>query len=261
MANAIRSISLDRGLDPRRFSLLPFGGAGPVHACAIADILEIGSVVVPPWPGVFSAVGCILAGIRFDDTWSILKRVDQVTPDEIAEVFARMADRVFGVLEAEGVTRGEVTLIHEAALQYEGQTHRLTVRLPSADTPPEAMHELFESGYRKTFFVSVEGLPVRLVNLRLRAVVERDKPLDLRVPVPESGGIDAALAGTSRMRFAGTWYDAPVYDRWRIPRDAVAAGPARIDQSDTTIVVPPGWTAAVDVIGNLELTRGGKADA
>ncbi|MHA6646036.1 hydantoinase/oxoprolinase family protein [Mesorhizobium sp. A623] len=261
MANAIRSVSLDRGLDPRKFSLLPFGGAGPVHACSIAEVLEIGSVVVPPWPGVFSAVGCILAGVRYDDTWSVLKRVDQIDRATIACLFDRMAERIFSVLDEEGVERSAIRLIHEAALQYEGQTHRLIVPLPGPDVEPSTLAELFEAGYRSTFSVKVSGLPVRLVNLRIRALVESDKAVALQIPVPETGGAELARTGTARMRFAGAWHEAPVYDRWAIPRDGIIKGPARVDQSDTTTAVSPGWTGGIDAMGNLELVFGGASDA
>lgn len=261
MANAIRSISLNRGIDPRGFSLLAFGGAGPVHACPIAEILEIGSVLVPPWPGVFSAVGCILAGVRYDDTWSVLKRIEHVSPDEIVRLFTRMEERIFSVLAEEGASRSDVKLIHEAALQYEGQTHRLMVPLDGPDVEPSHLAALFEKAYRDTFSVDVAGLPVRLVNLRLRAIVENDRRTDLVIPVPDKGDISAAIVGRTRMRFAGTWHEVPVLDRWKISREAVLHGPARIDQTDTTTVVPPGWTGRVDRMGNLELVRGGAGDA
>ncbi|MGB3832673.1 MAG: hydantoinase/oxoprolinase family protein [Mesorhizobium sp.] len=261
MANAIRSVSLNRGLDPRDFSILAFGGAGPVHACSIAEILEVSSVIVPPWPGVFSAVGCILAGVRYDDTWSVLKRIEQVSLAEIAGLFARMEERVFAVLDEEGVSRPEVKLIYEAALQYEGQTHRLMVPLEGPQVEPSRLAALFEKAYRDTFAVDVSGLPVRLVNLRLRAVVESDRQADLVIPVPENGDVASATVGRTRMRFAGAWHEVPVLDRWKISRTAVVAGPARIDQIDTTIVVPPGWSGSVDAMGNIELTHGSARDA
>lgn len=261
MANAIRSVSLDRGLDPRKFSMLPFGGAGPVHACSIAEVLELTSVVVPPWPGVFSAVGCILAGVRYDDTWSVLKRVEHLSADNISDLFDRMEKRIFDVLDEEGVERPSVRLIHEAALQYEGQTHRLIVPLESSRVEPSELARLFEEGYRRTYSIDIFGLPVRLVNLRVRAVVEGGAPLDLAVPVPQSGGVEAATIGETGMRFGGAWMTAPVLDRWSIARDAHFKGPVRIDQSDTTIVVPPGWTGKIDAMGNLELIHEGACDA
>jgi N-methylhydantoinase A len=261
MANAIRRVSLNRGLDPRKFSLLPFGGAGPVHACSIADILEIPTVIVPPWPGVFSAVGCILAGVRYDDTWSVLKRIDQISTNEITELFDRMESRIFEVLDQEGVERDSVRFTYEAALQYEGQTHRVNVPLENARIQPEEIARKFEQSYQKTFSVEISGLPVRLVNLRLRAMVESKGMSDLQVAIPDSGSIDDAIVGQGRMRFAGEWHETPVLDRWSIARNVIVDGPARIIQSDTTIIIPPGWRASVDRMGNLELTREAAANA
>ena len=100
-----------------------------------------------------------------------------------------------------------------------------------------------------------------LTNLRLRAVVESDRQADLVIPVPENGDVASATVGRTRMRFAGAWHEVPVLDRWKISRTAVVAGPARIDQIDTTIVVPPGWSGSVDAMGNIELTHGSARDA
>lgn len=255
MANAIRSISLERGLDPRKFSLLPFGGAGPVHACSIAEQLGIGSVVVPPWPGVFSAVGCIISGVRFDDTRSVLKRLDRISATEIRELFDLMGKRIFAIIDDEGLARDDVVLNYEASLQYEGQTHRVLVPLPGADVETDDLARLFEAAYAKAFSVSVSDLPIRLVNLRVRAVGAAENRIELKVDIRNSGSAEDAVIGTTRMRFGGAWHETRVYDRWAIARGSTVAGPARIDQSDTTIVVPPGWSAAVDTFGNLEITR------
>ncbi|WP_019169986.1 hydantoinase/oxoprolinase family protein [Pseudaminobacter salicylatoxidans] len=255
MANAIRSISLERGLDPRKFSLLPFGGAGPVHACSIAEQLSIGSVVVPPWPGVFSAVGCIISGVRFDDTRSVLKRLDRISVTDIRDLFELMGTRIFAIIDDEGLARDEVVLNYEASLQYEGQTHRVLVPLPGPDVEPDELARLFEAAYAKAFSVSVSDLPIRLVNLRVRAVGAAENRIELKVDIRDSGSAEDAVIGTTRMRFGGAWHEARVYDRWAIVRGVTVAGPARIDQSDTTIVVPPGWSAAVDDFGNLEITR------
>lgn len=261
MANAIRRVSLNRGLDPRKFAMLPFGGAAPVHACSIADVLGISTVIVPPWPGVFSAVGCILAGVRHDDTWSVLKRIGDISADDIAQLFERMESRILEVFSEEGVQRDAVRFVYEAALQYEGQTHRLNVPLEGPRTPPRDIERKFEQSYRETFDVEISGLPIRLINLRLRAQVEEAQVPGLKVVVPEHGSLSAAETGKARMRFQGKWHDAPVLDRWKIPREASVVGPARIAQSDTTTIVPPGWAGSVDVMGNLELERKSAADA
>lgn len=255
MAGAIRRVSLERGMDPRRFSLLSFGGAGPVHACAIAELLDIASVLVPPWPGVFSALGCLLADARYDDTWSVLRPITEITAGEIRALFERMEARILTVLAEEGFSRDEVSLQHEAALQFEGQTHRLIVDVADPAIEPETLKRLFEDAYRQRYTVEVTGVPIRLVNLRIRALAERPRAFQPVVHVPEEADRPHTPAGAARIRFRGKWHEAAIYDRWAIPRGAVIDGPARFDQADTTTILPPGWRARVDVIGNLELTR------
>jgi N-methylhydantoinase A len=254
MANAIKRNSLSKGHDPRKCLLLPFGGAGPVHACNIADELGIPHVVVPPWPGVFSALGCLLAEIRHDDTWSVHHRIDQVTQRQIGEHYRRMVDRVLKVMVGEGVAAKDVALTYEAALQYEGQTHRVIVAVPAgAEATPEALLSLFESEYRRRYSVTVSGVPVRLVNLRVRAAAPRGTSSDVRVPLPARGTPSDAHTGSVRMMFAGRWHEAKTYDRWKLAAGSEIEGPARIDQPDTTTVLPPHWRASVDRFANLVL--------
>jgi len=253
MANAIKRNSLSKGFDPRKCVLLPFGGAGPVHACMLAEELAIPRVVVPPWPGVFSALGCLLAEVRHDDTWSVHKRIGQVTRKEIGDRYRRMVDRVLAVMADEGLDPASVTLTFEAALQYEGQTHRVIVQVPGPDIDGDTLTALFEAEYRRRYAVTVEGIPVRLVNLRIRAIAARGTFGDLKVPVPTHGTPADARTGSVRMMFGEHWHDAATYDRWKLPIGAEIAGPARIDQPDTTTILPPQWQAGVDRFGNLVL--------
>lgn len=133
MAGTIRKIVLGRGLDARNFVLIPFGGAGPLHACSIAENLRILRVLIPNWPGVTSALGCVLADIRYDDTWTLHERLTQLDASRVRALFQTMVDRVMAVLREDGVAEDKITLRYEAALQYEGQTHRVIVPLPSSD--------------------------------------------------------------------------------------------------------------------------------
>jgi N-methylhydantoinase A len=253
MAGAIRKISLEKGLDTREFTLVPFGGAGAVHACSIADELYIPKVLVPIWPGVTSALGCLMADIRHDDTWTVHRLTSQLEPEQVASLFTRMKERVFAVLEADGIKADKAELLYEAALQYDGQTHRLTVKLPQSDVNGETLAKLFEDEHMLRYGVKVD-VPVRLINLRLRA--SAPAPLSFNVkhpPLPTKQGAPKQ----SRMIFAGTAYDAPVWRREAITSATVVSGPARIDQVDTTTVVPPGWTARLDKLGNIIVLREG----
>ena len=253
MANAIKRNSLSKGHDPRECILLPFGGAGPIHACSIADELDVPKIIIPPWPGVFSALGCLLAEIRHDDTWSVHCRINLVTKTEIIKHYRRMVDRVLIVMKDEGIDKRKVNLTYEAALQYEGQTHRVIVNVPSPEPLPELLLTLFENEYRRRYSVMVSGVPVRLVNLRVRAVAARGTSGDLRIPVPIKGTLKEAITGVTRMMFGKKWYEVCTYDRWKLPANSKIEGPARIDQSDTSTVLPPHWDGSVDQIGNLVL--------
>ncbi len=253
MANAIKRNSLSKGYDPRQCILLPFGGAGPVHACNIADELAIPKVLIPPWPGVFSALGCLLAEIRHDDTWSVHHRIDQVTSKQISAHYARMRERVMKVIADEGVPDTSVTLLYEAALQYEGQTHRVIVPVPGPDITPEALAHLFETEYRRRYAVSVEAIPIRLVNLRVRAIAARGSAATIRTPMPAQGSASDAQTGSVRMMFGDRWHEAATYDRNKLAEGAQLVGPARIDQADTTTILPPDWRASVDAFSNLVL--------
>ncbi|MFO1188159.1 MAG: hydantoinase/oxoprolinase family protein [Alphaproteobacteria bacterium] len=241
------------GHDPRKCVLLPSAAPGRSMLCMIAAELAIPQVVVPPWPGVFSALGCLLAEVRHDDTWSVHKRIGQVSQAQIGDHYRRMVDRVMGVMADEGLDPAAVKITYEAALQYEGQTHRVIVQAPGPDVDSDDLVKLFETEYRRRYSVTVEGIPVRLVNLRVRAIAARGSFGDLKVPLPAHGTPDDARTGSVRMMFGNQWHDAGTYDRWKLGIGAEIAGPARIDQPDTTTVLPPRWRASVDRFGNLTL--------
>ncbi|MGQ0662812.1 MAG: hydantoinase/oxoprolinase family protein [Pseudomonadota bacterium] len=257
MAGAIKRVSLEKGMDPRKFALVPFGGAGPLHACEIADELHIPQVVVPAWPGVTSALGCLLADIKYDDTWTLHRRVEQVTKDQVRDLYDKMVKRIVAVIEEDGVARGAIAWVYEAALQYEGQTHRVIVTLPSPDTDARELFRRFEEEYRRRYGVTVEGIPVRLVNLRVRASARRHAGVDIKVPLVTEGSAARARTGMGRMMFGGTWVEAEIDERWKLPTGTAIPGPARIDQADTTTLVPPHWVARIDPIGNIEIRRKG----
>jgi N-methylhydantoinase A len=253
MAGTIRKIVLGRGLDARNFVLIPFGGAGPLHACSIAENLRISRVLVPNWPGVTSALGCVLADIRYDDTWTLHERLTQLDASRVYALFQTMVDRVIAVLREDGVAEDKITLRYEAALQYEGQTHRVIVPLPSPDITVDDLAKAYLNEYRQRYGVTVDDVPIRLVNLRLRATAPRG--IGVKIAGKQSSGSSANGASCAPMFFGGRWHDAAIYDRASLAEGVVVEGPARIDQSDTTTLIAPGWTAKVDGRGNLAVTH------
>ena len=253
MAGTIRKIVLGRGLDARDFVLIPFGGAGPLHACSIAENLRISRVLVPNWPGVTSALGCVLADIRYDDTWTLHERLTQLDASRVRALFQTMVDRVMAVLREDGVAEDKITLRYEAALQYEGQTHRVIVPLKSPNVTVDNLAKAYLNEYRLRYGVTVDDVPIRLVNLRLRATAPRG--IDLKIAVKNGSGSNATGVARAPMFFGSRWHDASVYDRAALGEGGVVEGPARISQSDTTTLVAPGWTAKVDGRGNLAITH------
>jgi N-methylhydantoinase A len=253
MAGAIRKLTLERGLDTRKFVLIPFGGAGPLHACSIAENLRVPRVLVPIWPGVTSALGCLLADIRYDDTWTVHQRLDQIDPARIRALYERMVERVMGVMREDQVPEDKVELRYEAALQYEGQTHRVIITLPSAEVSVDSLAQAFAREYRERYGVTVDNVPVRLVNLRLRASAPRD--VEVSIGSDPMRGSNVNGGSVAPMFFGDKWHDASIHHRAALKQGVAVSGPARIDQTDTTTIVPPGWTARLDNLGNIAITH------
>lgn len=258
MAAAIRRVSIERGFDPRKFVLVAFGGAGPMHACDIAAELAIPRVIIPAWPGVTSALGCVLAPVRHDEVRTVFRRLADVEPADLEGWLAEMSEQLLGMMQAEGVDAESVELRYEASLQYEGQTHRLKITLPSRTAGPSWLLEAFRDRYRQRFGRAIDNVPVWLVSLQVYARANR-WPTD-KVPVPAlpaRGPIEGAQKGVRPVHVHGQWLEMPVYDRWRLPYGAQLSGPAGIEQEDSTTFVPPGWSVTVDPLGNLQLERQG----
>lgn len=259
MAGAIRKITLEKGLDTRRFVFLPFGGAGPLHACAIAENLGIPKVLLPIWPGVTSALGCLLADIRYDDSWSVREFLDRVSPEFIRDRFAQMVDRVMSVMREDDVAAEEVTLRYEVALQYEGQTHRVMISVPDGNIDAQEIARLFEQEYRRKYSVSVDNIPIVLVMLRVHAAATRNVSetvlRNLELMAAGRGATEQAAPGTTRIYFDREWHDAQVHQRETMVPGQRIEGPARLDQKDTTTVIPPGWTAEMDRLGYVMISK------
>ena len=248
MAGAIRKITLEKGLDPRLFYLLPFGGAGPLHACSIAENLFIPRVLLPPWPGVTSALGCVLAEVRHDDTWAVHKPLSVMTRQSISDLFTRMRNRVLEVLRIDGIRQDDVSLHYEAAMLYEGQARRFMVEVPSPDIEPSALRALFEKSYYERYGFSID-VPVHLASLRVHAA----GPPGLDLALSAETARPSVMATEADIMFAGKWHKAKILHRSLISPGDVVDGPARIDQDDTTTLVPPGWSAEADRFGNIEI--------
>ncbi|MEO8527210.1 MAG: hydantoinase/oxoprolinase family protein [Caldimonas sp.] len=255
MAGAIRMVSLARGHDPRDFALFAFGGAGPLHAAALARELGIPKVLIPALPGLTNALGCVVADLRHDFVATINQPLEVLAEGRVAEVFAAQIASGRALLARENVAVERVVTLHRADMQFQGQSHILPVAIASAAITLDELRAVFAAAYWRRFGVELpEILPV-LVNLHT-AVIGKRKAVSLRaianaLPKPS---LDEARRTTRPVRFDGGWVDTPVYVREHLPVDARFEGPAIVEQLDCTTVIEPGNKVEVDSIGNLIVT-------
>jgi N-methylhydantoinase A len=257
MAGAIRLVSIERGHDPQRFVAVPFGGGGALHVGALIRDVGMRAALVPRFPGVTSALGCVIADIRHDLVQTVNLPLNGIDAMALQDRLAAQAARVEAMVRETGLAVTEVDTLFEADMHYLGQTHTIAVRLPDPRKNPAneaGMLAAFEAAYRKNFARTLPGIAVRLVNLRVAAIGRRPKfDLAALAPGPEAS-MAAADRGTRQVWFGG-WREARVHDRLLLPVGAEIMGPAILEQPDATIVVDPGLAARVDRFGNVIMTR------
>ena len=247
MAGRIRLISIERGLDPRDFAMVAFGGAGPLHGGALIREVGVSSMLVPLYPGVLCAMGCAYADLRYDLSQTVEKRLDKLAPGELAEIIARQRRQGQDQLDESQVPIDATTITHAADMAYAGQIHSLRVMI-EPDWDVARMAQAFSEAYKATFGNTLVGIPVVIVNLRTTAVGTRTS-----VPLPQSSSTATGRPEPKSRRpvYFGGWHDTPVYARGDLAPGMRFDGPAIVEQSDTTTVVEPGMDVVVDLKGNL----------
>jgi N-methylhydantoinase A len=258
MAGALRMVSLARGHDPRDFALFPFGGAGPLHAAALARELGVPKVLVPARPGITNAVGCIVADVRHDYVNTINTPLPAADMDSIAAIFRDQERRGRETIESEGIEIEEIVVLHDVDMQFQGQTHILTVPIASPDVSREALHDIFAKAYWNRFEVELDEIRPVVVNLHT-AVIGRRKGIDLSSlmsPADRTDTLEGARIGTRDIWFGGKIHETPIYRREKLPLGASFDGPAILEQLDTTIVVGPPDSVVVDDFANVILSVG-----
>jgi len=251
MAGAIRMVSLSRGHDPRDFALFAFGGAGPLHAVALAREIGIPEVFVPFRPGLTNALGCLVADLRQDVVNTLNRGLDDIAEAEIAEVLAAQAARGRAGVEAGGAEVERIETRHVAEMQFRGQTHLIRVPLASATPSRAEVQAAFEAAYFARFQVQLPEVRAVLVNLTT-SVVGRRRAFDLRALAAVPTG--EARLGTRRLFADGGWHEASVWRREALAEGARIAGPAVLQQADATIILEPGSAGVVDSLGNLRIS-------
>ena len=265
MAKILRMVSVERGYDPRTFSLIAFGGAGPMHACALAEELGIPLIIVPVNPGLFSAVGLLVSDVVHSYLRAVMKTVDSVSPSSLDDVFRELEEEGRKSLEEDGFQPERMILIRELDARYVGQSYELTIPASRPFTEEGLKHvvDLFHEKHRNVYGYSAKEEPVELVNARLRAVGVMEKPR-LRTyrkagPEPFEGSVIERREVFFEDRDG--YVKCPVYLRERLEPGNRVEGPAIIEQYDSTTVIYPGWSARVDEFKNIRMKRiGGRGD-
>ncbi len=255
MERALRRVSVERGHDPRDYTLVPFGGAGPLHAVALAEALDMRRVLVPPTPGVLSALGLLMADVVYDTSRAVLTRADALTDDP--SLLSDAADAAASDVRTTLADHGTPELVLELDLRYEGQSYELSVPLASPITADrvETAVRAFHDRHRDRYGHADPDEPVEVVALRVRGRVETPPPELPREPETDRP-LDTAQLGTRPV-----WFDpdeptpTTTYARTDLHHGHELDGPAVLHQYDTTIVVPPGWHAHVDARQNVWIER------
>jgi N-methylhydantoinase A len=253
MTSSIREISVQQGHDPRDFTLIAFGGAGPMHAIPIAEELGIPRVLVPCHPGNFSALGLLVSDVKHDD---VRTRVGPLARSAVAlgHAFAEMEAAAAARLETEGFSPAERRIERFLDLRYAGQAFELMVPVPPGPPALDAVAQDFHARHLAVYGHADAAGAVELVNARIAAYGLVEK----REPEPAAGRahtLAEALVDRRAVWFDGRAVDGPVYEREGLPAAAVVPGPAVIEEFGATTVVFPGWRARVERAGDLALER------
>lgn len=246
MQGAIRIVSVERGHDPRDFALVPFGGAGPLHGGALARLIGCPTQLIPPAPGVLSALGLLASSLRAEFSRSCVQRKGRFDLDQIATVFAELTRDAREWLDAEGVPEASRRLSAHASLRYEDQGSELT--LPWTEGL-DATLAAFHAEHERLYSFRLDDVPVELVTLRVDAVGLL-APLQLR-EIPRGSDAEAAVSHRQRIALAEGTVDAPVYDRARLGAGTELRGPCVVSQLDATTLLLPGQVAEVHPSGAL----------
>ncbi|MBN9241813.1 MAG: hydantoinase/oxoprolinase family protein [Mesorhizobium sp.] len=258
MAGAIRMVSVARGHDPRDFTLFAFGGAGPLHASALARELGLPRVLVPARPGITNALGCVVADLRHDFVNTLNQPVAALDEERVRAVLAAQVEEGRGLIAQEAVQPQEIRVSHSADMQFIGQTHIVNVPLPSVAIDRATLQALFEKAYFARFKVELPEIRANLVNLNtsvtgVRPALDLSRLID---PAGRAGTLSEARLEVRPVWYDGRWHDTPVYAREKLPLDAVIEGPAILEQMDCTTVLEPGDAARGDADGNIVIEVG-----
>ena len=261
MAGAIRLVSVERGHDPEKFIAMPFGGGGALHAGALIKEVGLSKALVPRFPGVTSALGCVIADMRFDRVHTLNNSLEDLDLDKLTSEMLETAGDGDNRLKEAKVSFESIEHYFELDMLYVGQTHTVPVRLPidldgvRKGFGRDIIQTAFEDSYQRSFGRLLDDISVRVLNLRVTVIGRRPK-FNLSILGPSSSGsLEDAKSETRQVWINGEWWDADVYRRLDVPESATVPGPALLEQPDATIFIVPDLEALVDNFGNLVISR------
>ena len=257
MAGAIRLVSVERGHDPKNFVAMPFGGSGALHVGSLIKDVGLASALVPRYPGVTSALGCIAADMRHDRVMTINQLLEELDTAQLDRLVRDSAESGERLLREAGIRLDGIEVTCELDMNYVGQTHTIAVslpgRIPDDSADQEVIRTAFDQTYRGTYGRLLENIPVRVLNLRVTVVGLRPT-FDLSVISP-AANTRTRMTGERDVWVDGAWHSARVYERLSLPVGERIHGPALLEQSDATIFIDPGLEGVVDDYGNLIVQR------
>ncbi len=259
-ANAIRQVTVRRGLDVRDFAMIAFGGSGPLQACRLIDLLDLDAAIVPLNPGNLSAFGLLTVDVRNDYVQTFVRRHDDVDAAELAAVFASLEERATAALNTEGFASGDHVLARSADLRYYGQAFEVRVTAPTGPVDAGFSAEVrarFHDEHERLYGYSYshdDSQTVEWVNLRVAGIGPITRPEVEELPAGD-GDVAGALTGARTVYFDDAWHDAALYERTQLKAGDVVPGPAVIEEFGSTLPLAPGFAARVDERANLVVRR------
>ena len=258
MAGAIRLISIERGYDPKKFALMPFGGGGALHAGALMKDIGLSASIVPRYPGVNSALGCIMSDLRHDEVKTLNVSLAELDCEKLARTIEEITLESKKIIDRSKASLTKKERIIELDMLYLGQTHAVPVSISDnlKNLTKKNIEKAFLESYTRAYSRPLEGISIRILNLRVSMVgVRPDIDLSIFSKGERAKEISSCVISNQKVYSNGAWHQAKIFDRLLLPNGSIISGPALLTQPDATIFIEPEMNAKVDVYGNIILSE------
>jgi len=252
MLGALRLVSVEQGYDPRDFSLVGFGGAGPLHANSLGILTGAWPVIIPPGPGVLCAYGDATTQVRDEASQTYVKKVDDINLEQFLSELEALKIRASISFEKDGIAADKQEVTYQADIRYAGQAFQISLGVSAEELKEKGLEILTEEFDRQheQLFTFAHGKDHEIVMLRAVVKAQNEGMVDIKITGKEQS-LDEAKIHDSKFYFENKWYDVTIFDRSKISVDTKVPGPSIVQEMDSTTVILPGHTATVDSVGNL----------